>query len=55
MGKCKCYDLPPDGEFIKGKIYDYFYVIDGIYVIDENKRQIDFHREIYFLWFFIKV
>lgn len=51
MGKCKCYCMPPEGEFIIGNIYNWTYIIDGRHVTDENGKQIGF-GEIRFLWFF---
>lgn len=54
MGKCKCYCLPLEGEFIIGNIYNCSYIIDGIQVTDESSREIYFD-EIRFLWFFHKM
>lgn len=42
-----------EGKFIVENIYNWFFVIDGIYVIDENSNKI-FFDEIQYLWFFQK-
>jgi len=53
MCKCKCHSLPPEGKFVLQKSYEYSYIIDGVYVIDENNDQIYF-SEIKWLWYFQK-
>lgn len=42
-----------EGNFKVGAEYEYSYIIDGIYVIDDNGDSIDFN-DYTFLWYFTK-
>jgi hypothetical protein len=53
MNLCKCHNIPRRGSFILENKYKWYYIIDGIYVIDENNSKILFN-EIEFLWYFSK-
>lgn len=48
MRKCRCHHIPEEGCFKIGNIYEWCYVIDGIYVIDDNGEKIDLFNEITF-------
>lgn len=54
MFKCKCHNIPSEGKFIIGNEYDWSYVIDGIYVIDDVGEKVDFN-DYTFLWYFPKL
>ena len=43
MYKCKCHNIPSEGKFTVGNEYDWSYVIDGIYVIDDVGEKVDFN------------
>lgn len=49
--KCICINNPEGYSFEKGKTYQFGYIIDGIYVIDDNNKEFS-TDEIHFLWFF---
>ena len=53
MFKCKCHNIPSEGKFIIGNEYDWSYVIDAIYVIDEDGKEV-FFNDYTFLWYFSK-
>lgn len=50
----RCYNIPKEGNFKVGAQYEYSYVIDGIYVIDDNGDSFDFN-DYTFLWYFTKL
>lgn len=54
MNKCRCHHIPQKGCFHIGAEYQYSYIIDGIYVTDDNENRIDFD-EYTFLWYFTKL
>lgn len=51
---CRCNNLPPEGNFIKGKEYEWDYIIDATYIIDDNGEQVVFD-DIKFYWYFTKI
>ena len=50
----RCHNIPKEGNFRVGAEYEYSYIIDGIYVIDDNGDSIDFN-DYTFLWYFTKL
>lgn len=50
----RCHHIPKEGNFKVGAEYEYSYIIDGIYVIDDNGDSIDFN-DYTFLWYFTKL
>lgn len=54
MNLCRCHHIPNMGIFNIGNDYQWTYLIDGIYVIDENAKNICFD-EYHFLWYFTKL
>lgn len=50
----RCHHVPREGNFKVGAEYEYSYIIDGIYVIDDNGDSIDFN-DYTFLWYFTKL
>lgn len=50
----RCHNIPKEGNFKVGAEYEYSYIIDGIYVIDDNGDSIDFN-DYTFLWYFTKL
>lgn len=54
MSKCKCHHIPSEGSFKIGAEYGYSYIIDGIYVIDDNSEKACFNNYT-FLWYFSKL
>lgn len=50
----RCHNIPKEGNFKVGAEYEYSYVIDGIYVIDDNGDSFDFN-DYTFLWYFTKL
>lgn len=50
----RCHNIPKEGNFKVGAEYEYSYIIDGIYVIDDNGDRIDFN-DYTFLWYFTKL
>ena len=50
----RCHNIPKEGNFRVGAEYEYSYIIDGIYVIDDNGDRIDFN-DYTFLWYFTKL
>lgn len=50
----KCHHIPKEGNFKVGAKYEYSYIIDGIYVIDDNGDSFDFN-DYTFLWYFTKL
>lgn len=53
MYKCKCHNIPSEGKFTVGNIYDWSYVIDAIYVIDDDGEEV-FFNDYTFLCYFSK-
>ena len=52
--KCRCHSIPKNGIFQVGTDYEYSYIIDGIYVIDDNGDKFYFD-DYTFLWYFAKL
>ena len=50
----RCHHIPKEGNFKVGAEYEYSYIIDGIYVVDDNGDSIDFN-DYTFLWYFTKL
>lgn len=50
----RCHNIPKEGNFRVGAEYEYSYIIDGIYVIDDNGDSINFN-DYTFLWYFTKL
>lgn len=50
MIKCICINNPEGYSIEKGKTYQFGYIIDGIYVIDNNNKEFS-TDEIHFLGF----
>lgn len=50
----RCYLIPKEGNFKVGAEYEYSYIIDGIYVIDDNGDKFYFN-DYTFLWYFTKL
>lgn len=50
----RCHHIPKEGSFKVGAEYEYFYIIDGIYVVDDNGDSFDFN-DYTFLWHFTKL
>ena len=46
--------MPKEGNFKVGAEYEYSYIIDGIYVVDDNGDSFDFN-DYTFLWYFTKL
>ena len=54
MNRCRCHHIPKESCFQIETEYEYTYVIDGVYVIDDNGYRVDFD-EYTFLWYFTKL
>ena len=54
MRKCRCHHVPNEGNFKVGAEYEYSYIIDGIYIIDDNGDRFYFNDHA-FLWYFTKL
>ena len=50
----RCHHIPKEGNFKVGAEYEYSYIIDGIYVIDDNGDKFYFN-DYTFLWYFTKL
>lgn len=50
----RCHNIPKEGNFKVGAEYEYSYIIDGIYVIDDTGDSIYFN-DYTFLWYFTKL
>lgn len=50
----RCHNILKEGNFKVGAEYEYSYIIDGIYVIDDNGDSFDFN-DYTFLWYFTKL
>lgn len=50
----RCHHIPKEGNFKVGAEYEYSYIIDGIYVVDDNGDSFDFN-DYTFLWYFTKL
>lgn len=50
----RCHNIPKEGNFKVGAEYEYSYIIDGIYVIDDNGDSFYFN-DYTFLWYFTKL
>lgn len=54
MNKCRCHHTPKECCFQIGIEYEYSYIIDGIYVVDDNGDKFSFN-DYTFLWYFTKL
>ena len=54
MYKCKCHNIPSEVKCTVGNIYDWSYVIDELYVIDDRGDNV-FFNDFTFLWYFNKL
>lgn len=50
----RCHNIPKERNFKVGAEYEYSYIIDGIYVIDDTGDSIYFN-DYTFLWYFTKL
>lgn len=51
MNKCRCHHIPKEGNFKVGAEYEYSYIIDGIYIIDDNGDRFYFNDHAFLRYF----